>query len=736
MFLKQSARPLMTQSRLSLLRSAHGRSLRPSVMAIAAAIGAPLCSIGVSLSYAQATPPSTSASSSSSSAPAPAPTKLEDIVVIGNPLDAKDVVAPVSVLQGQSLLLKRGSTLGETLDTLPGVSQSWFGPNSSRPVIRGLDGDRVRVLNNLGASFDASSVSVDHNPAIDPLAVERIEVLRGPAALLYGGTAIGGVVNVVDNRIPHSINPGLSGSLETRIGGAARELGNAAVIEYGAGNWAGHIDGFRRDTGDYWVPRETGVGAENGSRVVNSAARSEGGAAGMSYQFGKGHAGVSYSEYRSNYGTVAEPTVRIDMKQKTTAAEANLSNLAGPISGVFARFSHTDYEHVELDEGAPATRFTNRGNDARVEVKHAPIGPLTGMVGLQVDRFTFSALGDEAFVPRTKTRSDALFIFEELKLGTLKLSGGGRVERNRINSGGAVDEDTTRFGEARTRTFTLGSGSVAAQWDFTSQFAFVSNYAYTERAPTYYELFANGPHAATAAYEVGNGSFKREKSHAIDAAIRWKSGESNARIGVFQQSFRNFISLNRTGLLRDEAGDVVTDCGDGTSLESGCTEEWLPEFRYSQVSARLRGVEAEGNFRLIDRPDARPFTLDAQLRADYTRAENRTTGDPLPRIAPLRVGAGLTAAFGAYGAKLDVQHVAKQNRFSREDIIGATAGYTLLNLAGTFEFSGGGRTAGTFFVTGTNLTNRKAFNAASFDTIRGLAPLPGRSLKAGVQLRF
>jgi iron complex outermembrane recepter protein len=686
-------------------------------------ISAALASVyGVAPAFAQtsATPPSTTA-----------PTKLEDIIVVGNPLDARDVVAPVSTLQGTNLLLKRASTLGETLDALPGVSQTWFGPNASRPVIRGLDGDRIKVLNNLGSSFDASNVSVDHNPAIDPLAIERIEVLRGPAALLYGGTAIGGVVNVVDNRIPHTITQGVSGAVETRFGGAAREQGNAAVMELGAGKFAAHLDAFSRDTDDYRVPSSTGVGADNGNRVVNSAAKGKGGAVGASYQFDKGHVGASFADFRSNYGTIAEESVRIDMKQTTSAMEANFNNLAGPITALFARFNRTQYEHVELDEGEPATRFKSDGDALRMEVKHARLGPFSGVIGLQADRFKFSALGDEAFVPRTRTKNDALFIFEEVANGAWKFTGGARVERSRVTSNGAEDEDSTRFGSGRTRTFTMGSVSAGTQFQINSGWSFVSNLALAERAPTFYELFANGPHAATGAYEEGNGSFGNERSTAIDAGVRWKMGESSARVGVFAQQFRNFIALKRTGRDRDAIGNVATDCGDGTSIESACTEELLPEFRYSQIKAQLTGIEADAKWRVIERP----YTLDLEARADFTRAEDRTNNDALPRVAPFRVSLAALWQLGGFGARFEVQRVAKQNRVSRDDAIGATDGYTMINLAGTYGFEFG-NVRGTAFVSGTNLGNRKAFNAASFDTIRALAPLPGRAVRAGVQVNF
>jgi iron complex outermembrane recepter protein len=671
--------------------------------------------------------------------------RIDGVVVVGNPLEAGEVVAPVSILSGTELVIKRASTLGETLNGLPGVSSTWFGPNASRPVIRGLDGDRVRILNNLGSTLDASSLSPDHNPSIDPLAVERIEVLRGPAALLYGGAAIGGVVNIVDNRIPNRAVDGVSGRVETRYGGAERERGTSAVLEAGRGALAIHADGFNRETGDYRVPSSTGVGVENGGRVVNSGAKSRGGALGASWQLSNGYVGAAHSEYRSIYGTVAEPTVTINMRQKRDVIEANLSDLSGPISGVFAKASRSDYQHTEFDNGEAQTVFKNKGSDFRGELKHAAIGtaqmPIKGLVGVQVEQFDFSALGAEAFVPQTRTKSAAAFVFEELDLTAWKFTIGGRIETNRIASEGAAESGAARFGASRERKFTLGSTAFGTTYKVSASTSLASNLSYSERAPTYYELFADGPHGATGAYEQGNPAFKRERATAIELSLRFKEDRLSASAGIFSQQFRNYISLRRTGINRDTEGNGaaggaatgtgVTDCGDGTSQESGCTAEVLPGYQYEAISARLIGFEAEAKWRLI----AQPYTLDIESKVDYVRADNRTNGDPLPRIVPLRLSGSVAWGSGDWGARLDVQHTSKQKRFSSDDAVGGTDSFTLVNAAVTYKFETKA-VGGLVFLSATNIGNQRAFNASSIDSIRALAPLPGRGLKAGVQLSF
>ncbi len=679
-----------------------------------------------------------------SAAPKDARTKKDEIVVVGNPLgttDARDVVSPVSSLSGDALLLKRGNTLGETLNGMPGVSATWFGPNAGRPVIRGLDGDRIRVLTNLGSSLDASSLSFDHNPAIDPLVIERVEVLRGPAALLYGGTAIGGVVNVIDNRIPASPIDGPRGAVETRAGGADGERSTGALLEAGNGVFAVHADGFTRRTEDYKVPAATGVR----SPVVNSSANANGGALGASVQFagGKGSAGISQSTYDSNYGTVAEETVRVKMKQNRTAAEFNLRDLGGDfIEAAFIKASRSDYKHTEFDGSIPGTVFKNDGSDVRAEVKHAKFGAMQGVFGAQSERFTFSALGEEAFVPETETRNSGLFIYEEIDAGALRYAFGARAERSEVTSLGAAAGAPARFGGADKQTFSLASASAGITYKASNSLTISANLARNERAPTYYELFADGPHVATAAYEVGSRTLQTERANSIDLNLKWRdaSGASNASLGFFAQNFGRFLALRRTGADRDADGNAaVSDCGDGTSVESGCAAQILPEYRYQSVSARLTGVEAQASMRVLGNTGtaAAPGLLwDLRGKLDYVRADDRTNNEPLPRIAPLRVGVGSTITKGRFVFATDVERSARQGRIPPEEQRGAVAGHTLLSASVMYSFSLGAGQSATFFIRGANLGNVSAFNAASIDTIRYLSPLPGRSVKAGVRIDF
>jgi len=643
------------------------------------------------------------------------------IVITGNPLGRDALATPVSVLSGDGLTVRRAGTLGETLDGLPGVSSTWFGPNASRPVIRGLDGDRVRLLGNGGASVDASNLSFDHAVAIDPLAVERIEVLRGPAALLYGGNATGGVVNSIDNRIPRSAIDAFGGRAEVRLGGAASEKSAAAVLEGGAGagpdKFAWHADGFRRSTGDLRVPRYTpiadGEALAPTTRVRNSAADAQGGALGGGYVGRDGYLGLSLDTLRNDYGVTAEPDVTIRMQRDRLALAGEQRNLGGWFPQVQLQASHTRYKHEEVEgTGEVGTTFSSRGNEVRLQAHHAPIGPLQGVIGLQSETLQFSALGEEAFVPGTNTRSNALFVVEELKAGAVTFSGGVRGERTRVTSDGdAPDASEARFGAAMAREFSPASASLGAQWAVGGGWRLSASLGHTERAPAYYELFANGLHIATAAYERGDTTLGLERSRNAELGAAWKEGDNSVSLNLFETRFSRFISLEASG----NSIDV-----DGTPV---------PEYVFRGVRARLRGLEIDGRWRVA----TAPWPVDLTGGLDLVRGNNLDSGEPLPRLAPLRLRSGLEAGPGAWRAGIGLRHAAQQDRVPATDT--ATPGHTLVDLWASWQQQWAIGDA-LLYLKLDNAGNRLAYNAASIPTLRDLAPLPGRALSAGLRLNF
>ncbi len=692
--------------------------------------------------------------------PAPVPgaeKTLPAVIVTANPLGSGlfDLVPPTSQLDGEGLMLRKRNTLGETLSDLPGMSSTGYGPAASRPVIRGLDADRIRILQNGSGMLDASSLSFDHAVALDPMMMDRVEVVRGPAALLYGGSAVGGVVNVIDNRIPQDPVEGVQGRGEMRFGGAERERGGGLSVDAGNGRIMFHADAYTRRSGDLDIrgPAVSGrlralsnagqrdvpqASLDAHGRLPNSASQSDGGAVGASVVSDKGLLGLSYSEFGTRYGAVAEPGVTIDMKSNRWDFAGELRD-AGPFSALKFRHGRTDYEHKELDAGVVGTTFLNKGSESRLEAVHRALGPFTGSVGLQLNNSDFSALGAEAFIPETQTDARAIFLYEEMPVsvsaGKLKLNFGGRLEKTEVSSSGGgnipTGQVTPRFGAAQTRNFSGTSTGVGTLYTLpssspTQSTALAVNLFSTQRAPTFTELYANGPHAATGSYEVGDANFDKERSHSLDIALRMRSGAHSGSIGVFHTRFRNFITEFTTGATRGADGEVApVDAGDGTSLASG--EEILPEVAFRAVPAVFRGIEAQGRFRLSERAG----TWDLELRADYVRAHNADTGAPLPRIAPLRFGGGLLYARDRVSARLDVTRTQGQSRVSANEL--PTDGYTMMNAYAGYRFKSMSADWEAF-VRANNLLNVEARNHVSF--IKDIAPMPGRGVAVGLRSSF
>lgn len=659
---------------------------------------------------------SQTAQTPSASASEPTPTTLAPVVITAIPLGSRDVAAPVSVLAGDELVRRRGSSLGDTLNGMPGVSSSYFGPNANRPVVRGLDGDRLRVLSNAGASLDASSLSFDHAVPIDPLFVERIEVLRGPAALMYGGSAIGGAVNALDNRIPKDRIDGIGGAAEVRLGGAQAERGGAAMVETGDSRFALHADAFGRETSDQHVPTHTPI--DNGNplaptrRVRNSASRGSGGSVGGSMFFDGGYAGLSLDTYDSRYGVVVEPDVAIRMKRDHLGAATEWKFASAPLQSVKAQFNSTRYGHEEIEgNGGVGTTFKTRGNELRIEAAHSPLGAWHGVLGTQLEDFDFSALGDEAFVPTTQTRRQALFALEKTDWVGGTLSAGTRLERARIASKGDADPSIPQFGPTTQRRFTTESASLSNVFKLTPQWSVSGSLSWTQRAPTSSELYAHGVHAATGVYERGDASLKSERGRNVDLAWQWDDGSSCWRTGVFNASFSRFISLEATG------NDITA--GNGI----------FPEYAFTPVRARLNGVEIDRRQRLMNQPTR----LDLTAKIDFTRGMNRSTGEPLPRIAPLRSLIGLDASHDRWTGRIEWDHAARQTKVSAYDT--RTDGYDTVNLSLSLRLQAARRES-LWFVQVTNVTNELGYSAASVQTVRGLAPLPGRSVKAGMRVSF
>ena len=670
--------------------------------------------------------------------------QLKEVTIIGNPLGASDLIAPSAQYSGDGLLLRSKTTLGETLDGTPGVSSTYFGPNASRPIIRGQDGDRIRILNNGGGLLDASSLSYDHSVTADLISIERIEVLRGPGALQYGGSAVGGVVNVIDNRIPREAlfddKGGVSGKVDLGLATGNKEKSTGVLLEAGNNRYAIHVDAMNRDTKDVNVPINIvcsrTAGTFTARSICNSASKISSTALGGSIFFDKGYVGASVSGYRSNYGTVAEPNVNIGMKSDRFALEGELKNLGSVIQSIKGQYSKTDYTHTEFSNTVAGTVFKNRGSDLRFEARHARFGNLEGLLGLQIEDSRFSADGDEAFAPYSRTRQNALFAYEEYKTGWGKLTFGGRLESVKVESLGNPNPALAKFVPGQ-RSFSPSSYAIGSLWNLTPQWQLTGNVAYTERAPKDYELYANGPHIATRAYEVGNSTFAKEQATQFDIGVAWKSAFNSIAFNAYSSNFKNYIGLVQSiGVTRNQSDGEVNPVDDpnntGFSQATGAVFSPLNEFRYQQIRARFTGFEASGNIRLIDGVSP----IDLALRADVVKATNLTTGQPLSRIPPMRLGATLKYASGSFGANFGFDHTAAQKSVPAGDR--AAAANTRFNAGASYRVKAGPVNT-LLYARLDNITNRLAYSPTSILTSTAFPnapPLPGRSLKVGLQASF
>jgi iron complex outermembrane receptor protein len=656
------------------------------------------------------------------------PQPLPPTVVTATPLgsDLFSSVDPVNVLEGQGLRFRRQPTLGETVGQEVGVSSTYFGPNASRPVIRGLGGFDIRLLNNGIGLLDASATSPDHAVAVSPFAVQRIEVVRGPATVMYGGNAVGGVVNTIDSRIAQEglLKP-VDGVAEYQYGGANSLSAGGARLDAGNESFVLHADGYwtnnrnLRIPGAAWTSQVQIQRGEPGpsDSLPNSQGDSQAWGIGGSYilRDNKGYAGVSYSQFNTDYGTVAEPDVTIKLRQETWNFAGELRDTIPGLRALRVKYNDTNYKHTEFEGPDAGTTFESDGWNLRVEALHRPLGPFTGAIGLEAVDFKFSALGAEAFLPDTKTNSFAGFIYEELPYGPWKFSFGGRVASVDVDAGEFVAAGLP----ADSRSFTPWSLAAGAFYAFNKEWGLATNLTYTERAPTFQELYADGVHIATGQFEVGNRTLNKVESTAVDVALKYRGPGLTGSIGAFYNDFSNYIALLPTGIFRLDDRSVVP-AGTPDSFE---------QFDFQGVKARFWGIEGLVAFPLWTR-GGEAVTLTVQ--GDYVNAEDRTNGQPLPFIPPFRAGATLGYQRDRFTASLGGLFAAAQSRVPQFQT--TTPGYANVFANAAYVFRLGSAVTLEAFVQATNLLDQTIRYSTS--SLKDIAPVGARSIMAGVRGAF
>lgn len=651
--------------------------------------------------------------------------------------DPQNLAASYSILDGQKLFERSQATLGDTLSSLPGVNSDTFAGGASRPVIRGQTAPRVAVLSDSAVLLDASDISPDHAVTAEPLLIERIEVLRGPATLLYGSGAIGGVVNVLDKKIPDSLpKERIEGSFGLRGSSVAKEKAGAfEMTAQASDNLVLHAEAMMRDAEDY---RARGL---DESRVHGTFAESENASLGMSWVGDRGFIGLAYSYRDDGYGIPGhsheyegchphgsslhcgshdgggddhdhdhdhehEVVPEIALLSKRFDLRGELAEPFAGVERIRLRASHTDYRHHELEEREIATTFLNEGYEARVELQHREVGPLRGVVGVQYTENDFSALGAEAFMPQVQSRTIGVFAVEHVQVGDRwHLEFGGRQEWQKHSP----TNDARRrpeFDDSAT------SVSAAAIWEFVPDYSLTLAVTRSERLPHAQELYARGIHLATNTYECGlvphpltcgglqnNATLETETASNVELTLRKNVGDVTFALGAFHNDIDDYIYARTLDQFED-----------------------FRLIKYTQDDAEFTGMEAEATYRVSD-------ALSATLFGDYVRAELKEGGN-LPRIPASRYGARLNASVLALDGELEYYRVNEQDDIAGFETV--TPGYDMLNL--TLSFSVLGESGPVMYLRGSNLLDEVVWNHASY--LAHVVPLPGRGVTAGLRLSF
>ncbi|MGR8979435.1 MAG: TonB-dependent receptor [Gammaproteobacteria bacterium] len=656
--------------------------------------------------------------------------QLEEIVISeSSEKTPKQTIQPFIELTGDELRFKTGQTLGETLKNELGINNESFGAGVGRPVIRGQAGPRVRVMQNGLGNNDVSSLSPDHANGVEPILAERIEVLRGPGTLLYGNGAIGGVVNVIDNRIPERMpDKPIGGAAEQRYDSTTNESASAMKAEGGVRGLAFHIDGFYRDQNNTHIGGrpidekalrsidssfEEVVDNPDGL-IRNSQARSRGGSVGVSMIGDDAMTGIAINRLEKVYGIPADGSggdpVTIDLSQTKYDFKGNVNKPFPFAEKLKMKFGFTDYKHVELDGGIPATTFLNQSYESRLELEHSPVGPLNGVVGFQSINSEFSALGEEALVPKSDTDSYGLFAVETVQSGPFTYEAGARGEWQTI---------TPENSESQSYLPVSGAGSIS--WDVNKHHELTLAFTHFQRAPQIQELFSNGVHEATHSFELGDANLNKEFSNNLDLGYRFNSDWMRAEISLFHNWIVDYIFQKRTGDVFDE----VTESFDTICPADG---ECLPVFVSSQADAVFRGYEAKTVFPLMEN---RYGVVDLTLFSDYTRGSFIGGGD-VPRMPPLRFGFQLDYAKNDWSANVRLTRGEPQNRTGDNE--SATRGYLQLDLGAQYQLADFNGADILVFAKGKNLLNENIRNSTSY--LRNFAPEPGRSGEIGIRISY
>lgn len=665
--------------------------------------------------------------------------RLDPVMITSAPgpdRSSDELVGNATALERSEIVSRLSSTLGDTLSGQPGIASSFFGQGASRPVLRGLGAERVQVLTNGIGVIDVSAASPDHQVAADGIDAEKIEILRGPAALAYGGQAIGGVVNVIDGLITESLpEKSVSGDLLAAFNSVNEGSELAGHARYNTGPFVLALSASQRDLGNYDIPgfvesarlraledAEGGApGEEARGQVENAFVDTEALGAGLSWVGERGFAGFAIRSQTATYGLpgghaheaapgdppMEEETPFIALEQTRYDFRAGLDLDGDVLKRIAGSLAFADYQHTEFEgPGVPGTRFDTDGYEARAELDHRLAG-FDGAVGFQSLSKELATEGDEAFITPTETRSEAIFLYETRDWDSgFGIEGGARAEQ--------LTHNNQTAGEAQ---FDLFSGSAGLHQHTDSGWFIGAQVSYTERAPNESELFAFGPHLATGQFEVGTASLGKEKALNLEGTLRWRNDWLTLGANVFRTDFLDFIFLT-PGVVDDGGGPV--DAIDA-----------LPVFLFAQDDAVFTGAELYTEAALVDGL----FGADWKLKGgvDFVDAELDSNGN-VPFVPPLRVTADAGAHWRLFELGAGIEWADDQTQTGTGQL--PTDGYTLVNLRSALNLAelGFGAEGTQVFLDVRNASDEEARPATS--VLKERLPLPGRNVRAGLRVTF
>lgn len=699
-----------------------------------------------------------------------AKSSIETVTVFASGLHKTnmDMASPVTVLAGDELKNNAQATLGETLKGLPGVNATYFGPVSSSPIIRGLDGPRVKVLQNGLDSSDASRIGADHATTNESLTAQQIEVLRGPATLLYGSGAIGGVVNVVDQRIPTDQLNQLEGAVEIKYDSVSNGKTAAFNLAGGDQGFNLNINGLKRQSDDYKIPEmhlddhdehadDADHAHETTKKIDNTFIDSTVIDIGASYVSEHLTLGLSYGNVNTEYGipghdhahdhehedghehqvaiaeTVDEHSVYALLEQDRWQALAVWTPHNNIVEKVEARIGYTQYQHAEIEDGQIGTTFKNDSQEARFSVEHT-LGQWHGVVGYHYYFSDYQALGEEAFTPSTETRQHGLFLLEERNFDGITLELGARVEKYELDSsdidtGHSHDDVDHHEASSYLESFNNISLSTGLVWNIGSGYSTSINVTHSERAPSAAELLSNGLHISTGTYDLGLGyviedgevhfepeNIKQETANNLDISFRKYSDNLGFTVNFYYNRVNNFYF--------QQATDYVFDQHDHELIHVAMADEdSAPVYQFTSQDATLYGVEFDLHYSLTDE-------LSVKLFGDNSRI-TLEDDNYLPRVPANKLGGTINWQIADFDISTTATHYFAQNKIAFNET--STAGYTLLDAAVSYQFNLASVDS-SVYLKANNLTNELAFVHSSF--IKEIAPLPGRNIAIGIRAFF